>query len=190
MTYEALKQKCVDGELSNEQRHQLLDWLEQNPSEWRELACQFMEDQLFGQAVAVDSIASRPASVTKTPERPATTNQRWRHWFAHPVTSVALCLSVAFLSGMLLRNNPSPSGAMTGDSLPYQLTSAGSAEFPRAMSAALDGLGYNQPEPSKRRGPTSSTYVDPVSGRRYLQLISTRGTGIMIPLDEIRVFLP
>lgn len=204
MTHEMLMQRCVDGELTDEQRRQLLQQLEQEPQAWKELACLYMEDQLFAKAVGTDigqsyllqRQVSKPDSTTSnqhaTPS--GSTNAGWKHWFAHPVTSVALCLCVAFLSGMLLRDNARPtmtaSNASSGsDSIPYRLTSAESDEFPRAVKNALNELGYNQPGPSKRSQATSSTYVDR-DGRRYLRLIPKDGTGIMVPLDSIQVLFP
>lgn len=192
MTYEVLMQRCVDGELKSEERQQLLEKLEQQPSQWKELACMFMEDQLFAQAVNEEILPTRRVvqSVVPVPATPG----RWKHWFAHPVTSVALCLCVAFLSGMLLNENGIP--AMTannantgGESMPSRFTSAESQEFPRAMKNALNELGYNQTEPSKRSRPTSSTYVDQ-NGRKYLRLIPRDGSGIMVPMDTIQVFFP
>lgn len=185
MNYESLKQKCVDGELSNEEREQLLDWLEQNPSEWKDLACCYMEDQLFGQAVVSEPVPVR-SSVRPVPQPPK--NSRWRLWFAHPVTSVALCLCVAFLSGMLIRDNSSPSMAGGESSVPYRLTSTKS-EFPRAMSSMLSSLGYNQAEPSKRMRPVSSTYVDG-QGRRFLKLTTREGQSMYMPFDQIHFGRP
>lgn len=200
MTHELLMQRCVDGELTNEQRRQLLEQLEQQPAAWQELACLYMEDQLFAKAVGQDVTQKHLISKTGAPlavqsvTPAATSNVRWRHWFAHPVTSVALCLCVAFLSGMLLRDNARPtmtaSNASSGnDSIPYRLTSAKSDEFPRAMKNALNELGYNQTGPSKRSRATSSTYEDR-NGRRYLRLIPRDGTGIMVPIDSIQVLFP
>ncbi|MEP3477631.1 MAG: hypothetical protein ABJZ55_00135 [Fuerstiella sp.] len=210
MTHEMLMQRCVDGELTDDQRQQLLQQLEQEPQAWKELACLYMEDQLFAKAVGTDmaqlhrlqSQAAQSHQVSKPSPmisgqhaKPTVARSvRWKHWFAHPVTSVALCLCVAFLSGMLLRDNASPtitaSNASTGsDSIPYRLTSAESDEFPRAVKNALNELGYNQPGISKRSQATSSTYVDR-NGRRYLRLIPKDGTGIMVPLDSIQVLFP
>lgn len=205
MTHEVLMQRCVDGELTDDQRRQLLQQLEQEPEAWKEIACLYMEDQLFAKAVGADAVQSHMAqsrqvsqSSSAAPSQHAnpsvSTKSRLKHLFAHPVTSVALCLCVAFLSGMLLRDNTNPtltaSNASSGsDSIPYRLTSAESDEFPRAVKNALNELGYNQPGPSKRSQATSSTYVDR-NGRRYLRLIPKDGTGIMIPLDSIQVLFP
>lgn len=200
MTQEMLMQRCVDGELTTEQRRQLLEQLQQDPAAWKELACLFMEDQLFAKAVSEESYQVGLAAQSNVqPSLPATvpaakSDVRWRRWFAHPVTSVALCLCVAFLSGMLLRDNGgSPMAASNAslgeDSIPYRLTSANSEEFPRAMKNALNKLGYNQAVPSKRSPGTSSTYEDG-NGRRYLRLIPRDGTGIMVPIDSIQVVFP
>ena len=46
---EILIQRCVDGELSSEQRHELLQRMEEAAG-WKHLACSYMEDQLFAVA--------------------------------------------------------------------------------------------------------------------------------------------
>lgn len=202
MTQEVLMQRCVDGELSNEQRHQLLEQLEQQPLLWKDLACLYMEDQLLAQAVSEDAVRARLVSKADFQARTSlladTTAQhiRWKHWFAHPVTSVVLCLCVAFLSGMLLRDNNGPalttnqaSSSTSAESIPYQFTSVESDEFPRAMKNALSELGYNQTEPSKQPSTMTSMFEDH-NGRRYLRLIPRNGTGIMIPIDSIQVVYP
>lgn len=200
MTQELLMQRCVDGELTSDQRRKLLEQLEQQPETWKELACLYMEEQLFAKAVNDDLQQVRSVTQGSSPIKmaavasPAVSDGRWKRWFAHPVTSVALCLCVAFLSGMLLRDNSgsamtASSSIQSSDSIPYRLTSANSDEFPRAMKNALNELGYNQTESSKRAQATSSTYEDR-NGRRYLRLIPRDGSGIMVPIDAIQVVFP
>lgn len=95
-----LIQRCVDNELSREQRQRLLKRLDELPDGWKTLACSFLEDQLYGNAVREQqSISAAP--LVQQPKPIAGHSDR-RNWFYHPVTSLALTLCVAFLSGMLI----------------------------------------------------------------------------------------
>jgi ElaB/YqjD/DUF883 family membrane-anchored ribosome-binding protein len=98
MIDERLIQRCVDNELSAPEREELLRQLEQDSDGWQLLACTYMEEQLFAAAVvASDSHeAQRIAHATQPP------TARPRHWFYHPLMSVALSASVAFLLGVLI----------------------------------------------------------------------------------------
>lgn len=203
MTNEELMQRCVDGELNDSERHDLIQELEQDAAQWKALACLYMEDQLFSQAISRQpSVVPREDAVSSTDRRNLTDSQasshssRIRRWFAHPVTSVALCLCVAFLSGMMLKgSSPSDSSniAAVGMSSPVTATRA---EFPEAMRNALDQMGYNRPDrndlslqkPSTtNRSPRvfSSSFRDE-EGRRFLRL-HAGDSSIVIPIDQIQV---
>ncbi len=94
---ERLIQRCVDNEISGTERQLLLQQLEAAPEEWKTLACTYMEEQLFAAAV-VDS--DRQAAAKLSPAMLPVADKR--HWFHHPLTSVALSACVAFLLGTLI----------------------------------------------------------------------------------------
>ena len=93
---EILIQRCVDGELSSEQRHELLQRMDEADG-WKDLACCYMEDQLF----AVASTDHTAASVSPADYKTDTAERR-KHWFHHPAMSVALTACVAFLLGLVI----------------------------------------------------------------------------------------
>ncbi|MEZ6130687.1 MAG: hypothetical protein R3C59_18530 [Planctomycetaceae bacterium] len=98
MTDERLIQRCVDNELTSAERTELLRQLEQSPDDWRLLACTYIEEQLFAAAVQ----ESDQHEAARMVRRVATNPNTAMHWFHHPVTSVVLSLSVAFLLGVLI----------------------------------------------------------------------------------------
>ena len=102
---EILIQRCVDGELSSDQRRELLQRMEDTDG-WKELACTYIEDQLF--AVAGSDQPSAAVSPAAMKPEPAA---RRRHWFHHPAMSVALTACVAFLLGLVINQG----GAETSD---------------------------------------------------------------------------
>lgn len=95
---ELLIQRCVDNEITAVERELLLQQLETAPDGWKELACTYMEEQLFAAAV-VDpdqKIATRLSGNTAPAPAPG------RRWLQHPLTSVALSACVAFMLGLLI----------------------------------------------------------------------------------------
>ena len=96
---EKLIQRCVDGELSKDERRELLERVENIPDGWKMLACSFMEDQLFAGAIGDTSNSLRQPTLLSKPAAPATSK---RSWFYHPTTTLGLSLCVAFLAGMLV----------------------------------------------------------------------------------------
>ena len=104
---ENLIQRCIDNELSAEERRALLSRLDETPGGWKSLACGFIEDQLFADAAINE--AQQPASAT-TLTSPVPTPAR--HWFSHPVTSLILSVSVAFLAGVLVHSEHAASESM------------------------------------------------------------------------------
>lgn len=111
---EILIQRCIDNELTSEERQALLQRLEETPEGWKSLACGFVEEQLFA-----DAISAPPESPPKP--MPATDRGRAQpaHWFHHPVTSLVLSVCVAFVVGLLVRG---------------ELSGSGSGEFPVATT--------------------------------------------------------
>lgn len=104
---ELLIQRCVDNELSSLQRRKLLEQLERSPDAWKTLACTYMEEQLFSAAVVEED---QKVASQLVPKSPSPLDGR-RHWFHHPLTSVALSGCIAFLLGVLV------SGEMNRDGL-------------------------------------------------------------------------
>ena len=45
-----LIQRCVDNELTTAERHELMKRLDQIPEGWKQLACTYLEEQLFASA--------------------------------------------------------------------------------------------------------------------------------------------
>jgi hypothetical protein len=95
---EILIQRCVDNELSTDERRALLNRLDDLPEGWKSLACSYIEDQLFEDAVATPtSEAVEPLPTVAKPAAKPT------HWFHHPVTSLVLSICIAFTLGLLIR---------------------------------------------------------------------------------------
>lgn len=94
---EMLMQRCVDGESTPQERRELMERLDHASDGWKQLACSFMEEQLFANAVCDDEVRSvtHPESSEKL--------QQQRHWFHHPMMSLALSVCVAFMAGLLVR---------------------------------------------------------------------------------------
>ncbi|MEO2013685.1 MAG: hypothetical protein ABGZ53_04880 [Fuerstiella sp.] len=133
---ELLLQRCVDGEISANQRAELIQRLDANPDGWKVLACSFMEDQLVASGVAHsvtnDRADSRDPQLLRKKEKP--------HWFHHPLMSVTLSVCVAFLGGVLISREMS-SGigsphANTVPTTPTQASPSGDGSVPAAFVAA------------------------------------------------------
>ena len=103
---ERLIQRCVDNELTADERGELLRQLEDAPDGWKTLACTYMEEQLFAAAV-VEPDQQAAARLSSALVQPAAGR---RHWFNHPLTSAALIIFVAFLTGMLISRGRTPDG--------------------------------------------------------------------------------
>jgi len=92
---EILMQRAADGELSVDQRHELMDAAEQHPDGWKQLACTILEEQLVGQ-----TIRQTPLSATTLEE---TTIQPLRRptgfWYHHPALTIAVTICLAFVLG-------------------------------------------------------------------------------------------
>jgi len=92
---ELLTQRAIDGELSAEQRHELLDAIEARPGGWKHLACSFMEEHLVGSGVRQSANAIQPEIEKQTTVVPKPVSSGF--WYRHPAvsTAVTICLAVA-----------------------------------------------------------------------------------------------
>lgn len=130
-------QRCVDGELSDEDRSQLLSRMEENESGWRDLALAFVETQVIAHACRD---VSRPAQLQK----PAAAPQAARQTTAKPqrfapatwsVTVAAAVIGVAL--GLLAGNRPTGDSTPAGD-LPEVADTQGNADQQDSLDQGLD----------------------------------------------------
>ena len=91
-----LMQRAADGELSAEQRHTLMELVERHPDGWRQLACRFLEEQLFSQSIRQSSIAAPP--VEESTVHPV--RQPNGFWYRHPALTTAVTVILAFSLGL------------------------------------------------------------------------------------------
>lgn len=93
---EILMQRAADGELSVEQRHELMEAAEEHPDGWKQLACTILEEQIVGQTIRQTSLtATRSEETTVQPLRRPT-----GFWYHHPVLTTAVTICLAFVLGM------------------------------------------------------------------------------------------
>ena len=90
-------QRCLDGELSEDEQHALLRQLDQSPNGWRVVALAFFEHQLWTQA-GRDYIHEPPPPVV-APADPEPQTRRDYSWFRH--TALAACTLIAVGLGYL-----------------------------------------------------------------------------------------
>jgi hypothetical protein len=93
---ELLMQRAADGELSVEQRHELVEAAEGNPDGWKQLACTILEEQIVGQAIRQTSLPM--ASLEETTVQPSVRPAGF--WYHHPVLTTAVTICLAFGLGM------------------------------------------------------------------------------------------
>ncbi len=93
---ELLMQRAADGELSEEQRHELMELVEHHPDGWRQLACRFLEEQLFSQSMRQTPLAGPPVeeSIVRPMSRPI------GFWYHHPALTTAVTIVLAFALGL------------------------------------------------------------------------------------------
>ncbi|APZ92720.1 anti-sigma factor family protein [Fuerstiella marisgermanici] len=129
---EILIQRCVDNELSAAERRELMQQLDSCDEGWKELACAFMEDRMFANAIRDEPTATvvPPASLTPQKQKP--------HWFHHPMMSLILSASVAFLGGVLISQEmrPDAAGQVAGSGLASR-NAAGQRSEPAGVDAAI-----------------------------------------------------
>ncbi|MCA9050108.1 MAG: hypothetical protein KDA89_15330 [Planctomycetaceae bacterium] len=104
---EILIQRCVDDELSADQRTELLTRMEESPGGWKQLACTFMEEQLFRRAVPSGTKdVSSPTEFLPGPVPRMESPAAWRKWWYHPATTMVLSACVLILLGVVLSGVP------------------------------------------------------------------------------------
>ena len=95
--------RLVDGELSEEERRQLLESFERNPDRWRQCACAFLEAQEFESALKyvddAETVASPPAArvTSKAYDHADTASSNAKGWWL----ALAACLLIGFSLGQL-----------------------------------------------------------------------------------------
>lgn len=129
-------QRCVDGELSDEDRSQLLSRLEEHETGWRDLALAYVENQVIAQACRE---VSRPAATTRplpipVGSRPTAGRKR----FAPPAWSVTAAAAIVGLAlGLLAGYRPAPDDAGT-DGAAEIADTQGAAEHQDSIDQGLD----------------------------------------------------
>jgi hypothetical protein len=110
---ELLIQRCVDDELSPSETRLLLRRLDELDGGWKQLSCELLEDRSLrkilsasdapGHDVATPQLQAMPVLSTSV-RRSVGPSARsiLRHWWSHPVTSLSLCVAIAFVGGMLI----------------------------------------------------------------------------------------
>lgn len=163
---ELLIQKCVDGELSPEETRAFLQQLDSQATGWKQLACGLLEDRNFSRAIGRSGAVASEPSPRKPVRVPAETYQsqhqavqsnskassanRLRAWYAHPLTSLSLCAAIAFVGGLLIPDfqhggSPNRSSNLASATLPGEKMS------PLVQSAQSVG-GYRvEMQPGGRR---------------------------------------
>ncbi len=101
---EILIQRCVDNELSAAERRELIQQLDNSDDGWKELACAFMEDRMFANAIRDEPSATVAPPDSLTLPKP----EQKSHWFHHPMMSLILSAGVAFLGGVLVSQEMRP----------------------------------------------------------------------------------
>jgi hypothetical protein len=110
---EILMQRAADGELSVEQRHELMEAAEEHPDGWKQLACTILEEQLVGRTIRLTPLtATTLEATTVQPLRRPT-----GFWYHHPVLTTAVTICLAFVLGLAVppkqdANNTQHSAAM------------------------------------------------------------------------------
>lgn len=107
---ELMLQRCVDGELTDLERAELLTQLhEQGSAEnWKTLALSFIEHQVFSKVFTEDSASgemlsfhlARPATPGQTPKEAPATPVHWLHRRVRPWFSIAASLAAGMLVGV------------------------------------------------------------------------------------------
>ena len=93
---ELLMQRAADGELSVDQRHELMELVEYQPNGWKQLACTFLEEQLVGQSIRqTPPVSPPPKNLLVEPVRRPT-----GFWYHHPSLTTAVTICLAFGLGL------------------------------------------------------------------------------------------
>ena len=167
---EFLMQRCVDNELNVTERRELFDRMDEYNDGWKELACSFMEDQMFAGAVRKDSIAvAPPTAVMKAAEKK-------QHWFHHPMMSLALSACVAFLGGVLISREMQQDG-------PSNVADGRDATSTTEL-AANDAVGGRVPSANNQPGGSNAPGANLVSDGGYRARVEPYG----MPAQEMPVY--
>ena len=95
---EILMQRAADGELSVDQRHELMAAVEQHPDGWKQLACTILEEQLVGQTIRQTPLSA--ATLEETTVQPL--RRPTGFWYHHPVLTTAVTICLAFVLGLAI----------------------------------------------------------------------------------------
>ncbi|MFO0427901.1 MAG: hypothetical protein ACK526_15140 [Planctomyces sp.] len=134
---ELLIQRCLDNELSSDDKRAFLNRLDHLRDGWKTLACGFLSERSISQTVRgpagrSDSspaessqkshndsswLAGQHSRISHSSANDMTSakvslTQRMPRWWSHPLTSLALCAAIAFVAGTLVpdREGSLPSG--------------------------------------------------------------------------------
>lgn len=213
---ELLIQRCVDNECTEDERQQLLKRLDEIPDGWKNLACTYMEEQLFA-AACVAELHAAPATLKKAGQQARTPNARTRHWFYHPYVSLALTSCVMFLIGVIVRgellpgdrfqppDSRSPLITSNNQSPPSTYSRSAQAAPAYTMQFESDGMAPQQlpvyedvaeffsvyeqfQQRDLRQIPANLRYV---GGRqselKFLRVPTDEGHSIVVPVQEFQV---
>lgn len=137
---ELLIQRCLDNELSSDDKRAFLNRLDHLRDGWKTLACGFLSERSISKTVkgpadhsdsvlAAGSLKSHHdssllagqhsrishSSANDLTSTTASLTQRMPRWWSHPLTSLALCAAIAFVVGTLV---PDREGSLPSGSLP------------------------------------------------------------------------
>jgi hypothetical protein len=130
-------QRCVDGELSDDDRSQFLTRLEESESGWRELALAFVENQVIAQACRD---VCRPAQVLKPAAMPMVSRpkQTKASRFTPPAWSVTVAAALVGVAFGLLAGNRPARDTSTHDNSPEFADSQTDAHQHDSLDQGLD----------------------------------------------------
>ncbi len=97
-----LLQRLVDGELSSDERANVIRRLDQHPDDWRRVALEFLHQQLLNQAIG-DDVADHLSASQQTSqqigaiESKSILPRRLKHYWVNPIATVAILLLMVSL---------------------------------------------------------------------------------------------
>jgi hypothetical protein len=137
---ELLIQRCLDNELSSEDKRAFLNRLDQLRDGWKTLACGLLSERSISQTLRIpagrgdssptmdlqgsENSSSQPklnphnrrSSPNEVMSTKASLTQRMPQWWSHPLTSLALCAAIAFVAGTLVPDRAdSPSSGIASN---------------------------------------------------------------------------
>jgi hypothetical protein len=177
-------QRLVDGELDLDQTRQVLVEAENNPSNWREIACAMVENQIFRKqflasggsgSLAQDTVATnQPVDEIQIKSVDSLPVKR----FAIPFQNLALAagLLIALTTGYLVGSSHLPSFDPSGTM----------AETPVEKQSS-DGLVNGLADPSPRVAANDDGSSDQISPASFVQFETPDGRA---PKGQVPLFLP